>query len=217
MNHIVCLHGLPETIVSDHDPKFTLLFWTEIHRLLGIKLAKSTAFHPQTNGASERMICKMSQVLHTLVRPNQLDWQKHLPMTESTISSSMSTSTGFMPFELMYGYLLWIIQSIGESSFADNVHDMVIRAHNTIITSHVNQTHQANQQRQGDDPLLEVGRNTYLSTENLSLPKAQAQKLLPKYIGPYKKHLIIHSPYQTSYSNVEYTLHFMLNYSGQQS
>jgi hypothetical protein len=72
-------------------------------------------------------------------------------MTEFAINSSMSTSMGFVPFELMYGYLLWIIQSIGESSFTrvqdftNNAHDMVICAHDAIIASHVNQTHQANQ------------------------------------------------------------------------
>jgi hypothetical protein len=132
MNHIVHLHGLPETIASDRDPKFMSLFWTEIHRLLGIKLAKSTAFHPQTNRASERMIHKMSQVLCTVVRPDQLDWPKHLPMTEFAINSSMSASTGFAPFELTYGYLLQIIQSVGESlfsgvqDFADDARDMVI-------------------------------------------------------------------------------------------
>src|SRR5271154_266289 len=74
LSHIVQLHGLPETIVSDRDPKFTSLFWTEMHRLLGIKLARSTAFHPQSNGASERMIHKVSQVLRAAVRPDQLDW-----------------------------------------------------------------------------------------------------------------------------------------------
>jgi hypothetical protein len=151
MNHIVRLHRLPETIISDRDPKFTSLFWTKIHRLLGIKLAKSTAFHPQTNRASERMIHKMSQVLRALVRPDQLDWPRHLPMTEFAINSSVSASTGFAPFELMYGYLPQIIQSVGESSFtgvqdfADDMRDMVIHAHDAIITSRVNQTHQANQ------------------------------------------------------------------------
>jgi hypothetical protein len=110
----------------------------------------------------------------------------HLPMTKFAINSSVSTSTGFTPFELTYGYLPWIIQSVGESSFsgvqdfADNVRDMVIHAHNAIITSRVNQTHQANQWQQGDDPLLEVGRKAYLSTENLNLPKARARKLMPK-------------------------------------
>ena len=53
MTNVVRLHGLPETIVSDRDPKFTLLFWTELHRLLSIKLVKSTVFHSQTNGASK--------------------------------------------------------------------------------------------------------------------------------------------------------------------
>jgi hypothetical protein len=143
-------------------------------------------FHPQTNGAPERMIHKMSQVLHLLVRPNQLDWLKHLPMTEFAINSSVSASTGFTPFELTYGYLPWIIQSVGESSFAgvqdfaDDACDMAICAHNAIIASCVNQTHQAKQWQQGDDPLLEVGKKAYLSTENL--PKARALK----YIGPYK-------------------------------
>jgi hypothetical protein len=91
-------------------------------------------------------------------------------MTEFTINSSLSTSTGFTPFELTYRYLPQIIQSVGESSFAgvqdftDDVQDMVICAHDTIIASHINQTHQANQWRQGDDPLLEVGRKAYLST-----------------------------------------------------
>ena len=70
MSHIVRLHGLPETIVSDRDPKFTSQFWTETHRLLSIKLLRSTAFHPQTNGASERMIRKVSQVLRAAVRPD---------------------------------------------------------------------------------------------------------------------------------------------------
>ena len=105
MTHIVHLHGLPETIVSDCDPKFMSAFWTETHRLLGIKLAKSTVFHPQTNGASERMIHKVSQILRTLIRPDQLDWPKHLAMTEFAINSSVSASTGFAPFELTYRYL----------------------------------------------------------------------------------------------------------------
>ena len=44
MTNVVHLHRLPETIVSDRDPKFTSLFWTKLYQLLGIKLAKSTAF-----------------------------------------------------------------------------------------------------------------------------------------------------------------------------
>lgn len=56
LRDIVWLHGLPDLIVSDHDLKFTSLFWSELHRLLGISLSKSTAFHLQANGASERQM-----------------------------------------------------------------------------------------------------------------------------------------------------------------
>jgi hypothetical protein len=98
------------------------------------------------------MICKMSQVLRTVVRPDQLDWPKHLLMTKFAINSSVSASMGFASFELTYGYLPRIIQSVGKSTFsgvqdfADDARDMVIRAHDAIIASRVNQTHQANQQ-----------------------------------------------------------------------
>jgi hypothetical protein len=192
MSQIVRLHGLPETIVSDRDPKFTSQFWTETHRLLGIKLAKSTAFHPQTNGASERMIRKVSQVLRAMVRPDQLDWPKHLPAVEFALNSSVNESTGFAPFELTYGYVPKTIQTIGESEFAgvqdfaDNARDLVIRAHDALIESRVRQTHNANVRRRQDDDRLEIGHHVYLSTKNLNLPKARARKLMPKYIGPYE-------------------------------
>jgi len=192
MSQIVQLHGLPETIVSDRDPKFTSKFWTETHRLLGIKLARSTAFHPQTNGASERMIRKVSQVLRAMVRPDQLDWPKHLPMVEFALNSSVSQSTGFAPFELTYGYIPKTIQTIGESEFAgvqdfaENARNLVMRAHDALIESRVKQTHHANARRRPDDPRLKVGQHVYLSTENLNLPKARARKLMPKYIGPYE-------------------------------
>jgi hypothetical protein len=61
--HIFCLHGMPTTIVSDHDSKFTSLFWQELHCLLDTKLALSTAFHPQTDGQTERA----NQTLETIL------------------------------------------------------------------------------------------------------------------------------------------------------
>jgi len=191
ISEIVRLHGLPDTIVSDRDPKFTSRFWTETHRLLGIKLAKSTAFHPQTNGSSERMIRKVSQILRTMVRPDQLDWAKHLPLVEFAINSSTSASTGFAPFELTYGYIPKMIQSVGTSEFsgvqdfAENARDMVTRAHDALIESRIQQTHHANAHRRRDDVRLDEGHKAYLSTENLNLPKARARKLMPKFIGPY--------------------------------
>src|SRR5271168_1473794 len=138
------------------------------------------------------MIRKVSQVMRAMVKPDQLDWPKHLPMVEFALNSSVSRSTGFAPFELTYGYIPRTIQTIGESEFAsvqdfaDNARDLVIRAHDALIESRVMQTHSANARRRPDNPRLEKGQQVYLSMENLNLPKARARKLMPKYIGPYE-------------------------------
>ena len=63
LKEIVHLHGLLETIVSDRDPKFISKFWRELHRLMGVRLLMSTAYHPQTDGMSERAIRNVTQVL----------------------------------------------------------------------------------------------------------------------------------------------------------
>jgi len=63
LKDIVRIHGLPETIVSDQDPKFVSKFWRELHRLMGVKLLMSMAYHPQTDAMGEHTIKGVSQVL----------------------------------------------------------------------------------------------------------------------------------------------------------
>ena len=63
IKEVVCLHGLPDSIISDRDSKFTSMFWHETHRILGTKLLMSTSFHPQTDGATERVNRYVGQIL----------------------------------------------------------------------------------------------------------------------------------------------------------
>ena len=65
LKEVVRLHGIPESIVSDRDTKFTSIFWKEIHRLMGSKLLMSIVFHPQMDGATERANRSIAQILCT--------------------------------------------------------------------------------------------------------------------------------------------------------
>ena len=204
VREVVRLHGLPESIVSDRDSKFTSRFWKELHRLLGTKLLMSTSFHPQTDGLSERTIRSISQILRTMVKPDQLDWVDKLPLVEFAINSATSASTGFAPFELNYGYLPRTMSGIttqshfvGVKEFAERARNNLEMAHDALIESRVKQTHQANQHRQ-QEPDFEVDDLVYLSTKNLNIAKGRARKLVPKYIGPYK--IVAAVPETSSYT-----------------
>ena len=91
---------MAESIVSDRDAKFTSVFWQEVHRLLGTKLLMSTAFHPQTDGLTERVNQSIGQILRAVVRPDQKDWREKLPMVEFALNLAASSTTGLAPFEV---------------------------------------------------------------------------------------------------------------------
>lgn len=191
IREIVRLHGLPQSIVSDRDPKFTSQFWTELHKTIGIKLLLSTAFHPQTDGATERSIRGLSQVLRSCVNADQTNWFDRLPLVEFAINSTISSSTGFTPFELNYGYLPTMLHHpkyttpyLGVRQYANQAILNICSAHDSIIAARVRQTEQSNRNRR-KDPEIAIGSKVYLSTDKLNLPKKRATKLLPKYIGPY--------------------------------
>ena len=82
IREVVRLHGVPFSIVSDRDPRFTSRFWPSLQHALGTKLRFSTAFHPQTDGQSERTIQTLEDMLRTCVIELQGSWDKHLPLME---------------------------------------------------------------------------------------------------------------------------------------
>jgi Chromo (CHRromatin Organisation MOdifier) domain len=203
LKDIVRLHGLPESIVSDRDPKFVSKFWRELHRLMGVKLLMSTAYHPQTDAMAERAIRGVSQILRGVVTPDQSDWADRLPMVEFAINSSINESTGFAPFELTYGAMPRIFHKVditpyqGVKSFAEKALTNLAIAHDSIIASRSFQAHYANRSRSAEEPLKE-GDLVYLSTKNLNLPKNRARKLMPTYVGPYP--IIRASPSTSNYT-----------------
>src|SRR5258706_5165324 len=190
LRDIVRIHGLPKTIVSDRDPKFMSKFWRKLHRLMGVKLLMSMAYHPQTDAMGERAIRGVSQVLRSVVTHDQSDWVNRIPMAEFAINSSINDSTGFAPFELTYGAMPRIFQTTvstpfsGVKSFAEKALTNIAIAHDSIIANRTFQTHYANDNQSAEEPLKE-GNLVYLSTKNLNLLKHRAWKLMPTFIGPY--------------------------------
>jgi hypothetical protein len=153
----------------------------------------STSFHPQMDEQTDSMNRSISQILQMAICPDQKDWVKKIDMMEFMINLSISTSTGYAPFEITGGYMPQIIKefknietsSKGIQEFVTKVLTNIAAAHNSIIESKTFQTFHTNQRR-GEDPILKKGDLVYLSTKNLNLPKGQARKLCPKYIGSYK-------------------------------
>ncbi|CAN6458921.1 unnamed protein product [Victoria cruziana] len=103
ISEIVRLYGIPRTIVSDRDPRFTSRFWKAFQNALGTQLKMNSAFHPHTDGQSERTILTIEDMLRACVLEWQGEWDKHLSLIEFAYNNSYHASIGMTPFEALYG------------------------------------------------------------------------------------------------------------------
>ncbi|KAG8490982.1 hypothetical protein CXB51_014123 [Gossypium anomalum] len=103
MAEIVRLHGVPVSIISDRDPRFTSRFWQKLHEALGTRLNFSTAFHPQTDGQSERVIQILEDMLRGCVIDFRGSWEDYLPLVEFAYNNSYQASIRMAPYEALYG------------------------------------------------------------------------------------------------------------------
>ena len=99
----VRLHGVPISIVSDRDPRFTSRFWKKLQEALGTKLHFSTAFHPQTDGQSERIIQILEDMLRCCILEFSSSWERYLPLIEFAYNNSFQSSIKMAPYEALYG------------------------------------------------------------------------------------------------------------------
>jgi hypothetical protein len=118
ISKIVCLHGVPKKIVSDRGTQITSRFWQKLHESMDTKLNFSSAYHPHTDGQTERT----NQILEYMLRACALkhggSWDKSLPYAEFAYNNSYQSSLKMAPFEALYGRkcrtpLFW--NQIGES------------------------------------------------------------------------------------------------------
>ena len=104
LKSVVRLHGIPEDITSDRGPQFISHFWKRFLQIFGTSLNLSTAYHPQTDGQTERVNQILEQYLRCTISYQQDDWVDFLPLAEFAYNNATHTSTQVSPFFANYGF-----------------------------------------------------------------------------------------------------------------
>jgi hypothetical protein len=192
MDHIVRLHGIPKTIISDRGTQFVARFWEQLHECLGTKLVCSSSYHPQTDGQTETI----NQILEDMLRASILhfdkNWDKCLSFAEFSYNNSYQASLKMAPFDALYERrcrtpLNW--SEAGERTLfgLDLVKDAEERVQVIRENLKMAQMRQKSCHDKGTAPLhFEVGDYVYLKVS----PTKGVQrfgvkgKLAPRLIGP---------------------------------
>ena len=103
MDRIVSLHCIPKTIISDRGTQFIARFWEHFHAAHGTQLIRSSAYHPQTDGQTERINQILEDMLRACVLTYNQKWDGCLPLAEFAYNNSYQESIKIAPFEALYG------------------------------------------------------------------------------------------------------------------
>ena len=189
-DHVFRHHGTSKEFVSDRDARFTSKFWAEACKLLGTKLATSTAFHPQTDGQTERANRTLEVYLRHYVSTSHDDWDDLLAAAEFAYNNAWQESVKATPFQLNSGQQARTPLGLGNASvpaagtFVGRIQESISRAKTLLHAAQQRMKVFADQKRREIE--YKVGDQMLLSTKYLKLKTPGARKLLPRWIGPFK-------------------------------
>jgi hypothetical protein len=194
LDQIVRLHGIPKTIISDRGAQFVPRFWEQLQQALGTNLIQSSAYHPQTDGQTERINQILEDMLRACVIQYDKHWDKCLVLAEFSYNNSYQSSIKIAPFKALYGRqcrttLNWSQTGEREIFGPDLVNEAeekvkIIR--NNLKVAQSRQKSYADKRRK---PIqFEVGDFVYL---RVSPTRGVQQfgikgKLAPRYVGPFE-------------------------------
>lgn len=189
VRHWFSLYGLPRKIISDRGPQFASDLFRAMLKRLGVESGLSTAFHPQTDGQTERLNQEIETYLRAFCSHRRDDWASWIPIAEYALNSREHSATGHSPFYLLYGY---------NPSFTVNPTPTALPSANDRIANlqdaRADATAALNlaaermksyfDRHVTEAPSFEPGQKVWLDTRNLSF-KGIPRKLADKFAGPY--------------------------------
>lgn len=201
VDRIFSMHGVPLKLITDRDTRFTSAFWREFGKRVSMHPAMSTAFHPQTDGNTERVNRLMQDILRHYVGPDHTDWDKYLGLVEFAINAGYHDSIKSTPFTLNYGrnprtpvdVMLHLrhpdrmepYKALPDvNRFIQHMQDKLEHAKLCLQAAQARQKAYADKKR-NPDPEFKPGDTVALNTANLQF-KHGCRKLLPKFIGPFE-------------------------------
>ncbi|KAG3068607.1 hypothetical protein PC122_g16884 [Phytophthora cactorum] len=192
-------HGLPETFISDRDPRLTAAFWQTLFQLLGTRLHMSTDDHPQTDAQTERVNRVLEDTLRSVCAAAPCTWSKRLPVVEFALNNAVHASTGFTPFYLngMRRPRVPLTLRLGletrslrkqVESFIDTRLDVINRVCDAMAIAQDRQKEYSNKHGRGNVNVFKVGDLVLLDTRSLPLDTVSSvgsNKLKHRFIGPF--------------------------------
>ena len=199
---VVKYHGVPKAIVSDRDPRFRSHFWQALMKSLGTKLQMSTAYHPQTDGLTERANQTIEQMLRAYVNEDQDNWDECLDLVEFAYNNSKQASTGHSPFFLNYGRnpntpIQLAMQTNAARrvpatlSFLKNMNEEIDKAIANTAAAQDRQKTFADQHRR--EQSYKLGDKVWVSTQNFRMQKGKTKKFANKFEGPFTIEQVVSS------------------------
>jgi transposase InsO family protein len=201
------LHGLPRSIVSDRGRQFNAYFWKRLCERLGVRTLMSTAFHPETDGQTERTNAGMEQYLRSYVTYLQDDWVEWLSMAEFARNNAYSDSIKTTPFFANYGFHPRLgfepetsrtgdrrtqVQLLAADTFASRMDNLLEYLREEMTSAQETQERYANQSRD-PVPMFKVGDSVWVNAKNIRTERP-SKKLDWKNHGPFLITEVI-SPY----------------------
>src|SRR5487761_1339764 len=176
---------IPKKVITDRDTCFTSNFFRELCCILGVKQNISTAYHPQTDGQSERTNQSLEQYLRLFCAQDQTQWSQWLPLAQYTRNSWPSSTTKKSPYELLIGYVPQAHQPSripSLPSIQERLKEIQKARSAAQEAMHKEQDRLTKPKRHHQ---YQEGQKVWLEGTNLKLPYETA-KLAPRRYGPFK-------------------------------